>query len=157
MSDTERGDDVYQPQEPEASDPADLLDIEDTLDASGLDDVLDEGYSPPERPWGVDDLGTTAAEQHAGESLETRLTRELADPAAPRGDGRGDLPGGDGELWDDEVGTDRAGRLTQQADGSVPYTLTAQDVGIDGAAASGEEAAMHVIADGGDADGRDAV
>lgn len=62
----------------------------------------------------------------------------------------GDLVGGDGEPWDDEVGVARAGRLTQQADGSVPATLTASDVGIDGAAASAEEAAMHVIPEPGD-------
>ncbi len=43
-----------------------------------------------------------------------------------------------------------AGRLTQQADGRVPATLTASDVGIDGAAASAEEAAMHVIPEAGD-------
>jgi hypothetical protein len=122
MTDTARGDDVYQPQEPEASDPADLLDVEDTLDTTGITDVLDEGYSPPDRPWAVDDEGTTAAEQHTGESLDSRLTREVP-----------------------EVGTDRAGRLTQGGDGHVPATLTAQDVGIDGAAASAEEAAMHVI------------
>lgn len=64
----------------------------------------------------------------------------------------GDLVGGDGEPWDDEVGVARAGRLTQQADGSVPATLTASDVGIDGAAASAEEAAMHVIPEPGDDD-----
>ncbi|MCX4679809.1 DUF5709 domain-containing protein [Streptomyces sp. NBC_01433] len=147
MSDTDRGDDVYQPQEPEASDPADLLDAEDTLDTTGVTDVLDEGYSPPDRPWAVDDQGTTAAEQHSGESLDSRLTRERPEISDSTDDGPGDLTDGDGELWDTEVGTDRAGRLTQQADGSVPSTLTAQDVGIDGAAASAEEGAMHVIPD----------
>ncbi|MEV7298861.1 DUF5709 domain-containing protein [Streptomyces clavifer] len=144
MTDTDRGDDVYQPQEPEASDPADLLDLEDTLDTTGITDVLDEGYSPPDRPWAVDDEGTTAAEQHTGESLDSRLTREVPENAASA-DGPGDLAEGDGELYDTEVGTDRAGRLTQGGDGHVPATLTAQDVGIDGAAASAEEAAMHVI------------
>ncbi|MEU0132120.1 MULTISPECIES: DUF5709 domain-containing protein [unclassified Streptomyces] len=143
-SERDRGDDVYQPQEPEASDPDDLLDVEDTLDTSGIVDVLDEGYSPPERPWAVDDEGTTAAEQHSGESLDSRLTREIPEKT-DRGDGIGDLEDSDGELYDLEVGTDRAGRLTQEGDGHVPSTLTAQDVGIDGAAASAEEAAMHLI------------
>ncbi|MEV3929915.1 MULTISPECIES: DUF5709 domain-containing protein [unclassified Streptomyces] len=145
MTDSDRGDDVYQPQEPEASDPDDLLDLEDTLDASGLTDVLDEGYSPPDRPWAVDDKGTTATEQHTGESLESRLTRENPEKGDPADDGLGDLAEGDGELYDTEVGTDRAGRLTQEGDGHVASTLTAQDVGIDGAAASAEEAAMHLI------------
>lgn len=151
MSDTDWGDDVYQPQEPEASDPGEQLDAGDTLmDPSGTGDPLDEGYAPPDRPWVVDGLGTTANERHTGESLEARLTREVPEPDGSAGDGVGDLAGGDGEPWDDEVGVSRAGRLTQQADGSVPATLTASDVGIDGAAASAEEAAMHVIPEPGD-------
>lgn len=144
MSDTDRGDDVYQPQEPEASDPDDLLDVEDTLDTTGVTDVLDEGYTPPERPWAVNDEGTTATEGHTGQSLDTRLTREVPE-VSENSDGPGDLAEGDGELYDTEVGTDRAGRLTQGGESHVPATLTAQDVGIDGAAASAEEAAMHVI------------
>ncbi|MFJ9624835.1 DUF5709 domain-containing protein [Streptomyces sp. NPDC101181] len=149
MSDTDRGDDVYQPQDqPEASDPTEQLGAEDTLmDPSGTGDPLDEGYSPPDRPWAVEGRGTTATEGLAGESLEDRLTREVPESDGYRGDGVGDLVGGDGELWDDEVGVARAGRLTQQAEWSVPATLTASDVGIDGAAASAEEAAMHVIPD----------
>ncbi|MFD8669808.1 DUF5709 domain-containing protein [Streptomyces microflavus] len=151
MSDTDWGDDVYQPQEQEASDPDEQLGAEDTLlDPSGTGDPLDEGYSPPDRPWVVDGLGTTAAESLTGESLDARLTRELPETPGFTGDGVGDLAGGDGELWDGKVGITRAGRLTQQADGSVPATLTASDVGIDGAAASAEEAAMHVIPEDGD-------
>lgn len=141
------GDDVYQPQEPEASDPTEQLDIEDTLDNRGLTDLLDEGYSPPERPWAVEDQGTTAAEQHSGEPLESRLARELPEVNEAAGDDVGDLSDGDGELWDAEVGTVRAGRLTRQLDINEPDTLTAEDVGIDGAAASAEEAAMHVVRD----------
>lgn len=147
MSDTDRGDDVYQPQPEEASDPEEQPDIENTLEDSDLSDALDEGYSPPERPWAVDDVGTTASEQHDGESLDSRLSRERPEVAASDSDGAGDLADGEGEPWDDEVGTDRAGRLTQQADGTVPATLTASDVGVDGAAASAEEAAMHVVPD----------
>lgn len=108
MMDADRGDDVYQPQQPEASDLAEQLDIEDTLDNRQLTDALDEGYSPPERPWAVEDRGTTAAEQHDGESLDGRLARELPDSSDTVGDGIGDLPDGDGELWDTEVGTVRA-------------------------------------------------
>ncbi|MET9921819.1 DUF5709 domain-containing protein [Streptomyces sp. NPDC059605] len=150
MNDADRGDDVYQPQQPEASDPMEQLDVEDTLDDRGLADALDEGYSPPERPWAVEDLGTTAAEQHTGESLESRLARELPDTAGADGDGdgMGDLSDGDGEPWDGEVGTVRAGRLTRQLDIDEPDTLAAEDVGIDGAGASAEEAAMHVVSDG---------
>ncbi|MFI5747162.1 DUF5709 domain-containing protein [Streptomyces sp. NPDC051644] len=148
MKDADMGDDVYQPQQPEASDLTEQLDIEDTLDnRAGLTDLLDEGYSPPERPWAVEDQGTTAAEQHSGEPLENRLARELPEITEAAGDDLGDLSGGDGELWDAEVGTVRAGRLTRQLDINEPDTLAAEDVGIDGAAASAEEAAMHVVPD----------
>ncbi|MFF9350049.1 DUF5709 domain-containing protein [Streptomyces sp. NPDC014734] len=147
MKDAEMGDDVYQPQQPEASDLTEQLGIEDILDNRGLTDLLDEGYSPPERPWAVEDRGTTAAEQHRGEPLEGRLARELPDVTAADGDALGDLSDGDGELRDAEVGTVRAGRLTRQLDIDEPDTLAAEDVGIDGAAASAEEAAVHVVPD----------
>lgn len=102
------GDDVYQPQQPEASDLTEQLDIEDTLEnRAGLSDLLDEGYSPPERPWAVEDQGTTAAEQHRGEPLNGRLARELPEVTEAVGDDLGDLPEGDGELWDGEVGMAR--------------------------------------------------
>jgi hypothetical protein len=155
MTDTDRGDDVYQPQQPEAFDRDDLLDLEDTLETTGVRDVLDEGYSPPERPWAVTDQGTTASEQHDGESLDIRLTREVPDISDDVDDGPGDLSGGDGELYDTEVGVERSGRLTQQGEGHTPAALTAQDVGIDGAAASAEEAAMHVVPDEEDLPGRE--
>lgn len=84
MSDTDWGDDVYQPQEPEASDPGEQLDAGDTLmDPSGTGDPLDEGYAPPDRPWVVDGLGTTANERHTGESLEARLTRKCPSRTVP--------------------------------------------------------------------------
>lgn len=148
MKDADRGDEVYQPQQPEASDPADLLDAEDTLDNRDVADVLDEGYSPPERPWAVEDRGTTASEQHSGETLEGKLARELPEISGEPGDGVGDVPDGNGEPWDGEVGTVRAGRLTRELDRNDPDTTAGEDVGIDGAAASAEEAAMHVVPDG---------
>lgn len=151
MDDADRGDDVYQPQpQSQAGDPVEQLDTEDTLDNPELDDVLDRGYSPPERPWAVQDLRTTPAEQRRGEPLEERLSRELPDEEDPAGDGVGDVVDGDGEPWDSEVGTARAGRLTRDLDVDEPDSMAGEDVGIDGAAASAEEAAMHVIADGPD-------
>ncbi|NEC04098.1 DUF5709 domain-containing protein [Streptomyces sp. SID7909] len=148
MDEAGLGDDVYQPQqEPEASDPVEQLDTEDTLADPDVDDVLDRGYSPPERPYAVDDVGTTAAEQHRGESLESRLARERPEDDGPPGDGVGDVVDGDGEPWDREVGTVRAGRLTRDLDIDDPDSTAGEDVGIDGAAASAEEAAVHVIAD----------
>ncbi|MEU1346491.1 DUF5709 domain-containing protein [Streptomyces sp. NPDC005795] len=147
MEGADRGDDVYQPQQPEASDPVEQLDTADTLHDRRLDDVLDEGYSPPERPWAVEDRGTTGAEQLSGETLDGRLGRELPEDSDPAGDGLGDLSDGDGEPWDAEVGDVRAGRLTRELGLNDPDSMAGEDVGIDGAAASAEEAAMHVIPD----------
>jgi hypothetical protein len=126
-----------------------VLEPEDTLvDSHGVRDVLDTGWSPAERPWAVDDWGTTEAEEAAGESLDRRLARELPDEVTDVSDGLGDASDTDGELLDDEVGDERAGRLVDADDGGTTDTddeLYAWDAGIDGAAASAEEAAVHVV------------
>jgi hypothetical protein len=96
----------------------------------------------------VEHRGTTAAEQLEGESLDQRLAEEVPDVGAERGDGIGDLPYGEGEMLDDEVGDDRSGRLVapdEGAHGDNEKDLIASDVGIDGAAASAEEAAVHIV------------
>jgi len=131
-----------------------VLEPEDTLeDTHGVRDVLDTGWSPPERPWAVDDWGTTEAEEEAGESLDGRLARELPDRPDEDGsleDGLGDSSDTDGELLDDEVGDLRAGRLVDADEGGGGDTdaeLYARDEGIDGAAASAEEAAVHIVRD----------
>ena len=125
----------------------DQLQEEDTLIDRGVDDVLDEGYSPPERPLGIDAYGTTTAEQRRGESLEQHLAEEEPDPAM-------NLDALDDEEVDEqsanagEVGGRRAGRLIATDDGvggDDESELWADDAGIDGAAASAEEAAVHVI------------
>lgn len=113
-----RGDDVYQPDGSEVQDDAGLLDAEDTLDDDGVDDPLDRGWSPPERPWAVEHSGVTAAEGHRGETL------------------------------DDEVGAARSGRLVAPDEGAhedEESALIATDVGVDGAGASAEEAAVHIV------------
>ena len=122
------------------------LDAEDTLDVGGPDDPLDEGYSPAERPWAVNDWGTTAREEATGESLDSRLAREVPDFGAddPRDDGIGDTSDTDGEPLDDEVGDDRSGRLVDVEGETEPF---ADDVGVDGAGASAEEAAVHTVRD----------
>ncbi|GAB1331010.1 DUF5709 domain-containing protein [Streptomyces sennicomposti] len=142
------GDDVYQPDDSEIKEDTGVLDSEDTLEYDGVDDPLDRGWSPPERPWAVDHTGVTAAERRQGETLDQRLAEELPDLAAPDGDGIGDYDGGDGELLDDEVGAARSGRLVAPDEGAhedEESALVATDVGIDGAAASAEEAAVHVV------------
>ncbi|MEC4020319.1 DUF5709 domain-containing protein [Streptomyces sp. H27-D2] len=145
---SEMGDEVYQPDGSGAPDDSGVLEPEDTLDHRGVDSVLDEGYSPPERPMAVEGKGVTAAEQRSGETLDQRLSEELPDVAAPDGDGLGDTPDSDGELIDDEVGDARAGRLVAPDEGAHSAEASGSvgsDVGIDGGAASAEEAAMHVV------------
>ncbi|MEU0190843.1 DUF5709 domain-containing protein [Streptomyces afghaniensis] len=142
------GDDVYQPEPSEQREDTGLLDVEDTLEYDGVDDPLDRGWSPPERPWAVEHDGVTAAERRRGETLDQRLAEELPEPAAPDGDGLGDCQGTDGELLDNEVGAARSGRLVAPDEGAhedEESALVAMDVGIDGAAASAEEAAVHIV------------
>ncbi|GGS42645.1 DUF5709 domain-containing protein [Streptomyces griseoviridis] len=144
-------DDVYQPTgSNEEQEDAAPLDMEDALDERTYDDTLDEGYSPPEKPLGVDRTGTTAAEQHEGETLDERLAQEVPDVTPPAGDGVGDRVDGEGEPVDPEAGTDRAGRLVAPDEGVRADTTketVAEDVGIDGGAAGAEEAAVHVVED----------
>jgi hypothetical protein len=102
----------------------------------GVDDALDEGYSPPERYSQLIRAG-----EH--ETLDQRLAEEEpdADPYAEP----------DEENLDDgEVGGVRAGRLVDPNEGigpDVDKDMIGDDVGIDGAAASAEEAAMHIVPD----------
>ncbi|MFF9623512.1 DUF5709 domain-containing protein [Streptomyces griseosporeus] len=144
-------DDAYQPTgSNEEQEDAAPLDLQDALDERTYDDTLDEGYSPPEKPLGVTKYGTTAAEQHEGESLDQRLAQETPDVTPPDGDDVGDLPGGEGEPVDPEAGEARAGRLVAPDEGAHPDTTkeaVAEDLGIDGGAAGAEEAAMHVMDD----------
>ena len=135
---------------------------EDFLDDRGVDDPLDEGYSPPEKPLGVDKFGTTFEEERQGESLDMRLAQEVPDPNlafddplrdnddsdAGDDDPDSELAADEGFRTDDEVGDRRAGRLVDPDQGLGPDTekdLVGQDVGIDGAAASAEEAAVHIV------------
>jgi Family of unknown function (DUF5709) len=142
-------------------DDEDQLQPEDTLDDRGVEDLLDEGYSPPERPRGVDAVGTTVAEQRQGESIEQRLAHEEPDPAnaveeplvdwdVMGGDDPDDISADDDFLGDGEVGDRRCGRLMAPDEGSHEDTepdMVANDVGIDGGGASAEEAAMHIVDD----------
>lgn len=123
-------------------DDEDQLQPEDTLVDRGLDDALDEGYSPPEKWSGAERFGNTVAEQHEGETLEQRMAQEEPEPdpylAAAQED----------EHVGGEVGDARAGRLVAEDRGLAEDTeaeLLAEDVGIDGAGASAEEAAVHVM------------
>ncbi|MFF8969976.1 DUF5709 domain-containing protein [Streptomyces sp. NPDC014995] len=143
------GDDAYQPTGTnEEQEDAAPLDLQDALDERTYDDTLDEGYSPPEKPLGVTKHGTTAAEQHDGETLDQRLAQEVPDVTEPAGDDIGDLADGEGEPVDPEAGRERAGRLVAPDEGAhtdVTKEEIAEDVGIDAGAAGAEEAAVHVV------------
>ncbi|MFT4261815.1 MAG: DUF5709 domain-containing protein [Nocardioides sp.] len=125
------------------------LQPEDTLDDRGVDDVLDEGISPPERPRGVDDKATTPAGQREGETLDERLAQE--EPDVDAGLDTDDVDAEEsGDPADSAAGDERSGRLVAPDEGSredVDKDEVASDVGIDGAGASAEEATMHVIED----------
>ncbi|GAA1606189.1 DUF5709 domain-containing protein [Kribbella hippodromi] len=123
-------------------DDEDQLQPGDTLDDRGVDDLLDEGYSPPEKWSAGEGFGTTADEALQGESLDQRIAQENpdVDPYAEDGEAVGGP----------EVGTERSGRLVAPDEGShsdQDSELYAEDVGIDGAAAGAEEAAVHVVDD----------
>lgn len=121
---------------------SDQLQPEDTLDDRGVDDVLDEGYSPPERE--TDHL----RHPEGGESLDERLADEEPEVWA-QVDAEADADIVDGDVGG-EVGARRTGRLLAPDEGAhedVEADLVAEDEGIDGAGASAEEAAMHTIAD----------
>lgn len=150
MADESRGDDVYQPENSDVRNgPSDDLDLENVIGERGLDDMMTEGYSPPEHPLGVDKYGVTDEEQREGESLDQRLAQETPEVLPEPGDEVGDVPGGEGEPLDAQAGDARAGRL-EAVDDIAPHRhsdVSARDVGIDGGAASAEEAAVHVSPD----------
>ncbi|QNP61839.1 DUF5709 domain-containing protein [Streptomyces genisteinicus] len=152
-ADPGRSDDVYQPGHSDAGNrPSGELDPENVIGERSLDDTMEEGYSPPERPLGVNRHGTTGSEAREGETLDDRLAQEAPDTAVPDGDGIGDLPGGAGEPAREITGDARAGRIAPADDPAPrrPAGTVARDVGIDGGAASAEEAAMHVEAEPGE-------
>lgn len=52
------------------------LQPEDTLDGELGEDILDDGFDPPDRARGAQSFGVTVAEQRQGESLDQRLAQE---------------------------------------------------------------------------------
>lgn len=163
MSDTWPNENIDEGPTTYSIDDEDQLQPDDTLIQEDVDDPLDRGYSPNEAPRGVDAFGTTAREQSEQETIEQRILQEEPDPntayGAPEDEGGldEDRVGGDDPdsidaeddwLGDREVGDKRAGRLVAQDEGAHEDTekdMVAEDVGIDGAGASAEEAAVHII------------
>jgi hypothetical protein len=102
-------------------------------------DVLDEGTSPPERQ-PASHRRTTVQEMREGETIDERLIQEEPEP---------ELPADPDEQWEvDLTDGERIGRLVAPDEGAHPdeeKDVVARDVGIDGGAASAEEAAMHLV------------
>ena len=133
-----------------------VLDAADTLDGEPGDDPLDRGVAPPERWSAGMRYGSTADGPDSGESLDQLLAEEEPDTAPDIDDERFEDIAGDEDAGDEDVdgllldeGPDpRAGRLVAEDEGTHPdyeADLVARDAGIDGGAATAEEAAMHVV------------
>ena len=121
-------------------------------DDRGLAEPMDEGFSPPEKWSAGQRWGNTPLEEEMGESFDQRLEQEQPEPdpydQAEREAESGEL----NELITEGDSTQRprAGRLVAPDEGAhtdVEKDLVAQDVGIDGAGAGAEEAAVHVVDD----------
>ena len=133
---------------------------EDMLVDRNVGDLLDEGYSPPERAVDYDRWSN----EH--ETIDERLTEEEPDPytrltfgddSDDSNDSDSQDPADDGDealdvdgYGDAEGSGVRAGRLVAPDEGAgedTEKTAIGRDVGIDGGAASAEEAAMHIEGD----------
>ena len=138
-----------------------VLDGGDTLDGTPGDDPLDRGVAAPEH-WSAG-LKYALRGEEDSESLDELLAEEEPDPALEElGDDLSEDDASEGDEDEDEAdeyvdglllddGPDpRAGRLVAEDEGAHPddeKDLVARDVGIDGGAASAEEAAIHVVED----------
>src|SRR3954453_8115662 len=125
----------------------------DGLPDPDVADELDRGYSPPEKWSAAQGYGNTPFEEATGESLDQRVAQEEPEPDPYVEAERLTDPDESEDLDDGEVGDRRAGRLVDPDQGLGEDTegdLVGDDVGIDGAAASAEEAAVHVVPEPGD-------
>ncbi|MFL6028290.1 MAG: DUF5709 domain-containing protein [Friedmanniella sp.] len=117
------------------------------LEDRGVDDALDEGYSPPERY-------SALIREGEHDTLDERLSEEIPEPD-PYVETDEEVAADDGvseesDFVDDEVGDERAGRLMDVNQGIGPDSekdMVGLDAGIDAGAASAEEAAVHVVPD----------
>lgn len=110
---------------------SDQLPREDTLVERGVDDLLDEGYSTPERD-PIRQMGGIEPDDPTAQQLEAE----------------------EPEVWEQEQQAsgerqpDRAGRLEEVHDAGRDTDRFATDAGVAGGAASAEEAAVHLQPDG---------
>jgi hypothetical protein len=124
------GDSVYEAGD--AVEDADDLDPVENLTGDDPDEIMQTGYSPPERePYNLRHF-PTAEEEREGETLDQRLSEE--EPEVSTADiGEADP---------------RAGRLVAPDEGAHPVEEKdeiATDAGPAGYASSAEEAAVHIV------------
>ncbi|MEU1686571.1 DUF5709 domain-containing protein [Micromonospora sp. NPDC005707] len=122
-----------------------VLDASDTLD-DRTGDPLDTGIVAADHWTAANRFGTTAAEERAGDSLAHLLAQEEPDidPYAEVADDEDELTR---RGYERET---RTGRLVADDEGlgeDEQADSVAWDAGIDGGAASAEEAAMHLVDD----------
>ncbi|HEX6452405.1 MAG TPA: DUF5709 domain-containing protein [Trebonia sp.] len=134
-----------------------VLDGSDTLDGNPGDDPLDRGVATPDH-WSAG-LRYAAEGDDESESLDEQLSEEEPDITVSDEEDFWDENETGQEASRDEQGADadpRTGRLVSEdedvdGDGDTSLVmeddLVAQDVGIDGGAASAEEAAVHLTGD----------
>ncbi|WP_448630214.1 DUF5709 domain-containing protein [Cellulomonas soli] len=112
----------------------DQIPREDSLLERGVDDLLDEGYTLPERPRPTH-YGETPWEEAHRETIDQRILQEEPEVWEARPHISGEREEG------------RAGRLVQD-DTAVRAGATdtfALDAGVSGGGASAEEAAVHLV------------
>jgi len=131
-----------------------VLSNADTLDDTGVDDPYDRGVAPPQH-WSAAMRQAERGDEES-ESLDQHLAEEEPDPTADEAaeDERDDVAEADEDMAEEDLdgllladGPDpRAGRLTEEHDQRAnDGDLVARDAGIDGGAATAEEAAVHVV------------
>ena len=130
MSESELfGDSVYA--DPEASKGAEDLDPIENLTGDDPEEIMETGYSPPDREPYEMRRRPTPDEERRGPSLDESLAAEEPEDAG---------------VWEERQA--RAGRLVAPDEGAHEDRESdsiAQDVGPAGYAASAEEAAVHIV------------
>ena len=123
----------------------DQLQSQTNLEERGVDDALDEGYSPPEKP-------SVLMREGEHDTMDARLSEEIPEPdpyaETDQEKGLDDGVSDESDFLDLETGDERAGRLMDTNEGIGPDdegSLFATDAGIDAGAATAEEAAMHIV------------
>ena len=117
----------------------------DNLVDRATEDQLDEGYTPMDRQPASHRTGVTGDEQRRGDTWDERLVQEEPEPDPYAAATADDPSAAFGGAVEEDA---RAGRLVAPDEGAhedEEKDVVATDVGVDGGAASAEEAAMHVV------------